>query len=210
MIDPGIVVNSAAAKETFATAEIAAVTPTGFRLKFPGEAAASEKVYKGNAGVRFYPGQRVRVLEDSGTYIVEYPIAGPNLYRTVSYQYNKESAGIVTWDDDTIGVTFTGTSYSGVDVRTRDPIDLTNIQKIEFVINIRTFSDPRGLYVGAVPSKLAGAAQPPWEQYFAAHTVLTSAGIWHRYVDVSELEGEYYVCCHSYAQTYTIKSINLI
>lgn len=210
MIDPKIVVNDDKSQDNFVTATIAAVEETGFKLIFPGQTAASEKTYKGNSAVRFYTGQRVRVLPDSGTYIVEYPIAGPNLYRTVSFSYIKESSGTVTWGDDDIKVSYTQTNYSGVDVRTTEPIDLTNVQKIEFLIRINTFTDSRGLYIGVAKNKLEAAAQPPWAQYFAAGTLLTSAGVWHRFVDVSNLTGEYYVCCHAYAQTYTIKSINLI
>ena len=209
--DPSLIVNEQSlAEPEFLTATVAEVTARGYRLIFPGQSAASEKVYKGNSAVRFYTGQRVRVLPDGGTYIVEYPISGPNLYRTVSYGYNKESAGIVTWEDEVIKVSYSNINYSGVDVRTDQPIDLTAVSKIEFTIRITTFSDPRGLFVGAVKSKLAADVNPPWADYFDAYKTLTSAGLWHVYVDVSALSGDYYVCCHAYSQAYIIKAINLI
>lgn len=210
MIDPSYVVNSPQDDGNFATAEIAGITPTGYQLIFPGQTEASNKSYKGNSSTRFYKGQRVRVLADSGTYIVEYPIAGPNLYRTVGFQVSRESAGTIKWGYDVIDVSYTDFYSSGVDIRTTNPIDLTDVYRIEFSIFLSTFYDTRGLYIGVVKEKLDGGASPPWENYFAAYDVLTSAGIWHRYIDVSKLKGEYYICCHAYAQTYTIKSINLI
>lgn len=62
----------------FATATVGAVTSDGVTLIFPGEETASDKVYKVNNGVTIKAGDRVKVFQDSGTYIVEYVIGTPN------------------------------------------------------------------------------------------------------------------------------------
>lgn len=62
----------------FATATVGAVKTDGVTLIFPGEETASDKVYKVNNGVTIKPGDRVKVFQDSGTYIVEYVIGSPN------------------------------------------------------------------------------------------------------------------------------------
>ena len=58
-------------------ATVAAVEPTGLRLRFDGEEEASEKLYKCNAFVVFKVDDRVRIVKDSGTYVVEYPVGNP-------------------------------------------------------------------------------------------------------------------------------------
>ena len=61
----------------FAMATVGAVTADGLRLIFPGEDAASDKVYKCNAGVKFETGDRVKVSADSGTFLVDYCLGAP-------------------------------------------------------------------------------------------------------------------------------------
>lgn len=63
--------------QTFATAEVAAVTADGLRLILPGEEEAGEKVYPCNAGVKFSVGDRVVCMADSGTMIVLFPLGAP-------------------------------------------------------------------------------------------------------------------------------------
>ena len=63
------------AEASFAT--VAAVYDDGLTLQFEGQATASEKRYKCNAFCVFHPGDRVRVIKDSGTYVVEYPVGVP-------------------------------------------------------------------------------------------------------------------------------------
>lgn len=63
--------------DTFRFATVAAIYSDGITLIFPGQTSASQKHYKCNAAIQFQPGQRVKVLEDSGTYVVEYPVGNP-------------------------------------------------------------------------------------------------------------------------------------
>lgn len=56
-------------------ATVSSVDSTGITLIFDGDSAATAKRYKYNAAVTFKPGQRVKVVKISGTYIVEYPIS---------------------------------------------------------------------------------------------------------------------------------------
>lgn len=62
----------------FLTAVIGAVNADGVTLIFPGEEEAGEKNYKCNAAVKLKAGDRVKVIKDSGTYLVEYPVGAPN------------------------------------------------------------------------------------------------------------------------------------
>jgi len=58
-------------------ATVTGVFSDGLALKFDGEDTATQKHYKCNAFVVFHVGDRVRVIEDSGTYVVEYPVGNP-------------------------------------------------------------------------------------------------------------------------------------
>jgi hypothetical protein len=60
---------------SFAT--IDAVFDDGLTLKFDGQEEASPKHYKCNAFCVFHPGDRVRVIKDAKTYVVEYPVGVP-------------------------------------------------------------------------------------------------------------------------------------
>lgn len=64
-------------------ATIGAVYADGVSLIFDGEAAPTEKHYLCNTNVYFSPGDRVRILEDSGTYVVEYVVGSPKQEKTV-------------------------------------------------------------------------------------------------------------------------------
>lgn len=64
-------------------ATIGAVYADGVSLIFDGEDAPTEKHYLCNTNVYFSPGDRVRILEDSGTYVVEYVVGSPKQQRTV-------------------------------------------------------------------------------------------------------------------------------
>ena len=59
----------------FATVD--GVHEDGLTLIFDGEEAATEKHYKCNTSVVFSPGDRVRIIEDSGTFVVEYVVGAP-------------------------------------------------------------------------------------------------------------------------------------
>lgn len=60
---------------SFAT--ISEIFEDGVTLLFDGLDAPTTKRYKVNAFVVFHPGDRVRVIKDSGTYVVEYPVGNP-------------------------------------------------------------------------------------------------------------------------------------
>lgn len=63
--------------QPYSFATIGDVYEDGVSLIFPGEAAPSEKHYKVNTLGTYAAGQRVKVIKDSGTYIVEYPVGNP-------------------------------------------------------------------------------------------------------------------------------------
>lgn len=182
----------------------------GLILQFDGEDQQRQKQYKCNTSYEFARGERVLVRKVSGTYVVEAPIGSPNLYGTVVWQYNKQKNGTVSWGDDGYSVGYSAVNYSGVDVRTNSPVDLTNVDKILFRIRLKVFSDPNGLYLGAVKEKLDGSAPSPWDSNFAAYEKLTSRFNGIVYVDVSNLVGEYYICSHGFSQVYDVQSIQLL
>lgn len=61
----------------FSLATVGAVYSDGISLIFDGQTSASAKHYKCNTSVVFKAGDRVKVVKDSGTYIVEYVIGNP-------------------------------------------------------------------------------------------------------------------------------------
>lgn len=63
------------AEANFAT--VGTIYSDGVTLIFDGESEASAKHYKVNAFVVFKAGNRVRLIKDSGTYVVEYPVGNP-------------------------------------------------------------------------------------------------------------------------------------
>lgn len=68
---------------SFAT--IAAIYDDGVTLKFDGMDASTEKRYQTNAFIVFKIGDRVRVIKDSGTYVVEYPVGAPRKSFSADY-----------------------------------------------------------------------------------------------------------------------------
>lgn len=58
-------------------ATIGAVYSDGVSLIFDGESAATEKHYKTNTAIIFAAGDRVKIAELSGTYVVEYIVGAP-------------------------------------------------------------------------------------------------------------------------------------
>lgn len=57
-------------------ATVSSVHSDGIALILPGDTTPSEKHYPYNASASFEPGQRVHIIRESGTIIVEYPIGG--------------------------------------------------------------------------------------------------------------------------------------
>ena len=76
-------------------ATVSEIFDDGITLIFDGEESPSEKHYQCNSFVVFAPGDRVRVVEDSGTYIVEYPVGNPRKSFEVDHAkeaYNAKTA----------------------------------------------------------------------------------------------------------------------
>ena len=61
----------------FNLATIGEVFSDGVSLIFDGQTQATEKHYKCNTSINFKAGDRVKILKDSGTYIVEYIVGNP-------------------------------------------------------------------------------------------------------------------------------------
>lgn len=57
-------------------ATVSAVYSDGITLILPGNNAPTQKRYPYNSSVTFSSGQRVHILREGGTIIVEYPIGG--------------------------------------------------------------------------------------------------------------------------------------
>lgn len=64
-------------KPLFLLATVEAVQPEGLQLILDGEEKAGEKLYKCANNVLFKPGDRVKLTEDSGTYIVDFVLGLP-------------------------------------------------------------------------------------------------------------------------------------
>lgn len=60
-------------------ATVGAVYADGVSLIFDGESTATEKHYKTNTAIIFAAGDRVKIAEVSGTYVVEYIVGAPGL-----------------------------------------------------------------------------------------------------------------------------------
>lgn len=61
----------------FRLATISTVTSTGITLQFDGSAEGTDKEYKCNTSIRFSPGDRVKIIKESGSYIVECIVGAP-------------------------------------------------------------------------------------------------------------------------------------
>lgn len=91
-------------KRNFAT--IGAVYADGVTLIFDGETDPTEKHYLCNADVLFSAGDRVRIIEDSGTYIVEYVVGTPKQEdKLIAYgvQNRSYADGYLTFSSGTDG-----------------------------------------------------------------------------------------------------------
>ena len=75
---------------SFAT--ISEIFEDGVTLLFDGLDEPTTKRYKVNAFVVFQPGDRVRVIKDSGTYVVEYPVGNPRTEFTADSATNADHA----------------------------------------------------------------------------------------------------------------------
>lgn len=81
-------------------AKIAAIYDDGVTLIFDGMEEATQKRYQTNSFVVFKVGDRVRVIKDSGTYIVEYPVGAPRKSFNVDYATKAGTAYYANNADD--------------------------------------------------------------------------------------------------------------
>lgn len=58
-------------------ATIGEIFADGVTLIFDGQTEATAKHYKVNSSIVFSQGDRVKIIKDSGTYVVEYPVGNP-------------------------------------------------------------------------------------------------------------------------------------
>lgn len=101
----------------------------GVSLIFPGETEPTEKHYKVNAFVVFQPGDRVRIIKDSGTYVVEYPVGNPKRTFSADTASTAKTADFANFADEAdrlsgaVTITLTGDlsgtiSFSGPGIAT--------------------------------------------------------------------------------------------
>lgn len=81
-------------------AKIAEIYDDGVTLIFDGMEEATQKRYQTNSFVVFKVGDRVRVIKDSGTYVVEYPVGAPRKSFNADYAINANSAHHATNAED--------------------------------------------------------------------------------------------------------------
>lgn len=116
---------------SYSFATIDQIYEDGITLIFDGEETASEKHYKCNSFCIFAPGQRVRVIKDSGTYVVEYPVGNPNADAilpaggTDGQVLTKDgNEGITSKWADMMGVPTGGAKGQLLSKRTDEPFDV--------------------------------------------------------------------------------------
>ncbi len=95
-MDENLFVPAETEKKQINFATVAEIYDDGISLVFDGEESPSEKHYKCNSFVVFEKGDRVRISEDSGTYIVEYPVGNPR--KQFEVDYAKEAGNAKTAD----------------------------------------------------------------------------------------------------------------
>ena len=85
MSEENLFVQEQPEKKTVNFATVAEIYDDGISLIFDGEETPSEKHYKCNSFIVFVKGDRVRIAEDSGSYVVEYPVGNPRKSFEVDY-----------------------------------------------------------------------------------------------------------------------------
>lgn len=73
-------------------AMISKIYDDGVTLIFDGMEEATQKRYQTNSFVVFKVGDRVRIIKDSGTYVVEYPVGTPRKSFDADYATKAETA----------------------------------------------------------------------------------------------------------------------
>lgn len=82
--------------EAASFATISEIYDDGVTLIFDGGDAPTQKHYLTNMFVVFAAGQRVRVIKDSGTYVVEYPVGAPRKTMTADSATEADKAAEAT------------------------------------------------------------------------------------------------------------------
>lgn len=77
-------------------AKIASIYDDGVTLIFDGMNEPTKKRYQTNSFVVFKAGDRVRIIKDSGTYVVEYPVGAPRKSFNADYATKAGSATSAT------------------------------------------------------------------------------------------------------------------
>lgn len=90
-------------------AKIAEIYDDGVTLIFDGMEEATQKRYQTNSFVVFKAGDRVRVIKDSGTYVVEYPVGAPRKSFNADYAAKAGAADSATNADSVPASGVTGT-----------------------------------------------------------------------------------------------------
>lgn len=89
----------------------------GISLQFDGSTAPSAKHYKCNAAIKFEAGQRVRIIKDSGTYVVEYPVGAPLTKLHADTAGTATSANTANSAATAAGIKNTETTYADIELR---------------------------------------------------------------------------------------------
>ena len=115
-----VILQSQAAKEqtqfyNFAT--VGAVYDDGLSLIFDGQENATEKHYKCNTSVAFKAGDRVKIMQDSGTYVVEYVVGAP-----------KKTSGAQIPAGGSSGLALVKASADDYDTTWARPVNVVSIQ----------------------------------------------------------------------------------
>lgn len=119
---------------SFAT--IAAIYDDGVTLKFDGMDAPTEKRYQTNAFVVFKVGDRVRVIKDSGTYVVEYPVGAPRKSFSADYATDAKTANKAANADYATSAGSANTASSATKA--------TNATNAEYTLYIRSNASSNG------------------------------------------------------------------
>lgn len=94
-------------------ATIGAVYADGVTLIFDGETEPTTKHYKCNSAIVFLAGDRVRIIRDSGTYVVEYPVGDPKTTLAADSAAKLATARTLSISDATAANTGAGVSFDG-------------------------------------------------------------------------------------------------
>jgi len=99
-------------------ATIGTVYADGATLIFDGETEPTTKHYKCNSAIVFAAGNRVRIIRDSGTYVVEYPVGNPKTTFAADSAAKLTTARTITISDADGDNTGAGITFDGSENKT--------------------------------------------------------------------------------------------